>query len=164
MHKLGVPFGARLSREEWRCLRKRITKKPRLFSKSFIASQIHDRNLYRCQVRRLQDDPSRRPPNGFDYNVIARIPVGATVTAFSSKHHILQRAVVMSYSKAERKYLVKFECSDFGFEEVPDTEVCCHGVLPLVFKRSSSMLSTDPSQEKAFSYILRHEGTRLRPI
>jgi DIRP len=160
--KLGVRTGTLLTRQEWSAVRKRIPNKPRRFSRRFIASQMSERNKYRNSLRMLQNDPNPAMAQrlGFDYEVPARIPIGATVTAFNSRYRMLERGVVLSYEEARGKYYVKLPysnhfCSDF--------DVARHGLSDVVMPAPEMVLG-DMERKLEFGYthaerLLQHNAT-----
>jgi len=125
--KLGLRPGRKLTRREWRAVRRRIPSRPRRFSKSFIASQLSERNKYRASVRTFQRNPDLTTQLDFEYDVPVPIQVGTTVTAYSRTYRILQRGTVLSYDERNARYLIQFEVRQFGHEFCPDSEVASHG-------------------------------------
>jgi hypothetical protein len=126
--KLGIPIGTKLTRREWRAVRRRISKKPRRFSKKFIKSQINERNKYRATVRKLQNNPHLAMSHqDFPYDVPSPITVGTTVTAYSSTYRIIQRGVVLTYDHNTALYLIQFESKQFAYELCPDSAVATNG-------------------------------------
>lgn len=139
--RLGVRPGTLLTRREWRAVRRRIPNKPSRFSRRFIASQLNKRNLYRNTVRMLQRHPEMSTRIKFPYDVVAPIPVGSTVTAYSSTYRILHRGTVLSYDATGARYLIQFERKEFGHEFVPDTEVATHGEPAILIRAPSRTIS-----------------------
>jgi hypothetical protein len=122
--KLGIDADARLTYPEWRAIRRRVQKKPRLFSKRFIADQTEELWKHRNSVRLLQQKPLAITP---PFDIPRRISIGSTVTAFSRRYKIIQRGVVLSYDSLNAAYVVLFDRKEFGCEFCPDTEVARHG-------------------------------------
>lgn len=116
-----------LSRNEWKAVRRRMTKKPRLFSKKFIASQFSKRNQYRNSVRMLQRNVDAASKVRFPYDVPAPIAVGTTVNAYSKNYRIVQRGTVMTFDYETALYLILFENRQFGYELCPDSDVATCG-------------------------------------
>lgn len=137
--KLGVRPHMRFTRSEWSMIRRRIPNKPRLFSKRFIFSQLQKRNEYRDIVRRAQIEWN--VPKNFDFEVVAPIPVGATVTAFHKRFRMLQRGVVLFHDVTGKGYLVLFENKHLGYEFCPDTEVASHGAPKFIFNSPKTALN-----------------------
>lgn len=125
--KLGIPLHARLTRRQWAAVRRKISPKPRRFSRAFIREQLQQRNKYRRQVRRIQRDPSLLDVSSFPYNVPWPIAVGRTVTAYSRKYLVLHRGMVLAFDYKTATYVIKFEGREFGCEVCPDSEVATHG-------------------------------------
>lgn len=109
-------------------MRRRMRKKPRRFSKSFISSQLGERNHYRSTVRKLQNNPHLSESECFPFNVNAPICVGTLVTAYSKRFRIVQRGRVLTYDRGSALYLVEFESKQFGYELCPDSEVATCGI------------------------------------
>ena len=154
MAKLGINPDVRLTDREWRAVRRRIAKKPRRFSKRFIASQLSERNAYRCRVRMLQHVPALASTASFPYNVPAPIRVGTTVTAFSRKFRLIQRGVVLSRDDLNARYLILFESEEFGCEYCPDSEVASHGG-PVMLK----VLGAQKYVSSAYNHSSREESS-----
>jgi DIRP len=132
--KLGIARGSVLSRKEWNAVRRRMSTKPRLFSKKFISSQLSKRNNYRNLVRALHANPSLAKSINFPYDVCAPIRVGATVNAYNKTYRIIQRGTVMTYDHETALYLILFESKQFGYELCPDTDVASCGPPNLVYR------------------------------
>jgi hypothetical protein len=126
--KLGVPPGAQLSRSEWKAIRRRLSKKPRRFSKKFISSQLSKRNEYRNTVRMLQRNPDLSLALRFPYDVPAPVQVGIAVNAYSKNYRITQRGTVLTFDYDTALYLIQFESKQFGYELCPDTDVATSGI------------------------------------
>jgi hypothetical protein len=111
----------------------------------------------------LQNDPNPAMAQrlGFDYEVPARIPIGATVTAFNSRYRMLERGVVLSYEEARGKYYVKLPysnhfCSDF--------DVARHGLSDVIMPAPENMVLGDMERKLEFGYthaerLLQHSAT-----
>lgn len=140
--ELGVPEIAKLTYGEWRAIRRRMRKKPRRFSKSFIFSQLNERNEYRSNVRKLQNNPHLAESERFPYNVYAPIRVGALVTAYSKRFRIIQRGKVLSYDRSSALYLVEFESKQFGYELCPDSEVATCGIPKILIPAARFLVNT----------------------
>lgn len=130
--RLGIARGSRLSRNEWKAVRRRITTKPRMFSKKFIRSQLSSRNRYRNFVRKVQGNPVLVGSNSFPYDVCAPIRVGATVNAYSKRYRTIQRGTVLTHDYDTALYLILFESKQFGYELCPDTDVASCGTPNLL--------------------------------
>jgi DIRP len=115
--KLGIPISSitRMTRAEWSLVRRKIRRRPRLFSKRFIAEQVQQRNQHRSLVRQLQQDPA--------ITEVSPIPVGAAVTAYNKKFQTIRKGKVMLYDPKKFEYLVQFDAPEYGCELCPDSEV-----------------------------------------
>ena len=115
--KLGIPITlkTRLTKREWSLVRQKIRRRPRLFSKKFIAEQLKERNKHRSLVRQLQQDP--------EVEDFSSIPVGSIVTAYNKKFKTICKGNVLQYDPRKFEYLIQFNSPEYGFEICPDAEV-----------------------------------------
>lgn len=134
---------ARLTRREWKAIRRRISRRPRRFSPSFINSQMNERNSYRNKVRLLQRNPNLASTSDFPYDVPSPIRVGSVVTALSKRYRIIQRGVVLSFDEENARYLVLFENREYGSEYCPDTEIASHGGFEALIPMARSNILAD---------------------
>jgi len=132
MARFGIDPDTRLTHREWKAVRRRVSKRPRRFSRRFIASQMNERNAYRCRVRMLQHVPALASVADFPYNVPKPIRVGTVVTAYNRKFRMIHRGVVLSHDEVNARYLILFESKEFGCEYCPDSEIASHGGPELV--------------------------------
>jgi len=137
--KRGISPDARFSRSEWSIIRQQIRKRPRLFSKAFVAEELTKLRQYRSTIWAMQHEELPRP-EGFLFEVPRPINAGTTVTALHRGIDILHRGVVLAYDKSRAQYLVQFERKELGFGFCPDHEVASHGVPQLLPSPSACAL------------------------
>lgn len=158
LSKLGLKADQAFTQGQWKALRRLIRQKPRRFSSNFIASQLNERNMYRCTVRRLQNNPSLATPAGFPFHVYAPIPLGSTVTAYCKYFRMIQRGKVLAYEKSSAVYLIEFENKHFGYELCPDSDVATSGI-PEILKRAPSTKYLNHRECSSIAY-----GTATGPL
>jgi hypothetical protein len=135
-----------LTVRQWKAIRRLLRPKPRRFSRNFIASQLNERNMYRCTVRRLQQSPHLSAPSGFPFNVYAPLPVGTIVTAYNKYFRMIQRGKILAYEQASSMYFIEFESKHFGYELCPDSDVSTSGIPLLLIKAPpTKYLAAQPS-------------------
>jgi DIRP len=132
--KLGIKSNQELTVRQWKTIRRLIRPRPRRFSQNFIASQLSERNMYRCTVRRLQNNPHLLAPSGFPFDVPAPIAVGTIVTAYCKVFRMIQRGKVVAFEKSSSVYFIEFESKQFGYELCPDSDVSTSGLPSILVK------------------------------
>jgi hypothetical protein len=131
----------KLTRLEWKAVRRLIPNKPRRFSQRFVSSQLNERNKYRNTVRMLQRNVGLALSMHFPYDVLAPIKVGSTVTAYSRKYRVIHRGVVLAHDGVTGRYVVQFERKEFGHDFCPDSEVSTHGVPEILIRAPETSLT-----------------------
>jgi DIRP len=140
--QLGVTIGERLTRREWKAIRRRIVDKPRRFSNKFIQSQLSRRNLYRNNIRMIQRNIHLATSSSFAYDVPAPVSIGTSVDAYCKSYKIVQKGKVLSFDFGTAMYRIQFDNHEFGVELCPDTDVASRGNLRLIFRSASTSSKT----------------------
>jgi hypothetical protein len=135
--KMGISPDTKFSRSEWSVIRQQIRKRPRRFSKNFVAEESNKLRKYRHVIWEMQHE-GRARPEGFLFDVPDSIVPGTTVTALHQGLDILHRGVVLGYDKNRASYLVQFERKELGFWLCPDHEVASHGEPKLLSRMPSA--------------------------
>lgn len=117
--KLPITSSSKLTRTEWSLVRRKVRRRPRLFSKRFIVEQIRRRNRYRSLIRQLQQDP--KLPE------FSALPEGSLVTAYNKRFRTILKGKILLHDPRTHEYLVQFESPTYGYEMCPDFEVACAG-------------------------------------
>ena len=162
--RLGIPPTAKLTRHEWSLVRRSIPSRPRRFSRRFVQKQLDRLNAYRHTARWIQKTMYRRPAY-FRYEVLAPIKVGATVTAYHTRHRILHRGLVLGHDHDRHGYLIQFERKDLGYAFCTDTDVASHGVPEVFVKGADASLNGIGTFSDAHSWPgLLPYGTSYGPV
>jgi len=134
--KLGISSNTKLSRSAWSLVRKKIRKRPRLFSKRFIRSQMQQLERYRTIVRQIQKlGKGVSDYQTFNYDVLSPPKVGTTVSAYHRGARLIHRGTILA--RRNDYYLIQFERRELGWDWVQDTDVASHGVPDILLSRRS---------------------------
>lgn len=117
--KLPLHSTSKFTRTEWSLVRRKIRRRPRLFSKRFIVDQIRRRNIHRSLVRQLQQD-TKLP----EFSALA---VGASVNAYNKRFKTIRKGTILLHDPGKHEYMVQFDSQKFGCEMCPDFEVAVAG-------------------------------------
>ncbi len=129
--KIGVPADSRLTRAEWSLVRRKIRRRPRLFSKKFISSQMKQLENYRESVRKIQQGHGAKvlvKKKDFNYEVLAPPKIGTVVTAYSKRAKMIHRGTILAHHRRMHFFLVQFERKELSWDWVRDTDVASHGL------------------------------------
>ena len=156
-----VPPGVKLTRREWKVLRRRLGP-PRRFSKSFIAEELKKRNRFRREVRRLQLNPD--PTALLSLSVPPILQPGTKVTAYNKRYQILHQGSVLFHSRGDNGYFIQFNSEELGCEFCPDTEVSRHNPPPPLGSRTpkptlkgSVQRTLKPEIRSDLPYLLKND-------
>lgn len=160
--KLGIPSNTKLTRSEWGIIRRKIRKRPRLFSKRFIRTQIKELEKHREIVRKVQISGKETPDaHNTRYEVLAAPKVGTTVTAYHSRARLIHRGTVLAHNKKSAIFLIQFERKELGWDWVKDVEIASHGVPDVILVRRDPQASCNNSYTTDPKDIVPEHGSLL---
>ena len=132
----------------------------RRFSKSFIQSEIIERNKYRQAVRFFQQHVSLVDNASFHYDIAKVIPVGTSVAAWNKTRQMISRGTVVAHNAACAIYTVDFGGRDAPNQEVPDSQVATIGGPELIRSAADNRISSPRDKCSSFSLLGKSSGKR----
>ena len=136
-----IPDGAFVSTPEWKAVRRFRNPHPRRFSKSFIESELKERNEYRRAVRLLQQKPELMDQLDFPFDVPAPIQANRKVSAIDwrKNHPKVREGTVLSCDPDRGTCFIQFDGQ--ALSEIvlcPDSEVRAHSKPEVSMEENSS--------------------------
>lgn len=148
--KIGLGPNSKVTRKQWAAIRRMVSAKPRRFSKTFISSQLKERDAYRDAVRMIQRRSLDVAASVFPYDVPAPIRVGTVVSAYNRRYRMVQRGVALTYHENTSEYLVVFDDNRAGSLFCPDTDVATHGGATLLVSSQVNVVTNSEGSTAGF--------------